>query len=318
MSGAELATTNLTHPAVLAFLLGVLAMMVRSDLRFPDNAVKLMSAYLLLAIGLKGGAALHSVSLSELLLPVLVTLVVGVLTPVAAYLVLRRGRLSVEDAAGVAAHYGSVSAVTFAAAVTFATAAGPEPEQFLPALVAVLEVPGILVALAIARRATEGGSLGAAAREVLVGSSMVLLVGGMLIGVGAGPAGREIVEPVFVTPFAGVLVLFLLHLGVVAGQQLRTVRETGAFLAAFAVLMPLAAGALGVVAGTLAGMSAGGAAVFGAMAASASYIAAPAAVGVSLPEANLGRALTASVGITFPFNLALGIPLYHLLAGYLG
>jgi len=147
---------------------------------------------------------------------------------------------------------------------------------------------------------------------------MLLLLGGIVIGAVAGPAGRDLVAPVFVAPFAGVLVLFLLHLGVVAGHRLREVRSTGPFLVGFAVAMPLAAGALGATLGTLAGLSVGGAAVFGAMAASASYIAAPAAVAVSLPEANLGHALTASLAVTFPFNLAVGIPLYHALATRLG
>lgn len=318
MFDAGLVLTNLTHPAVLAFALGVLAMALRSDLRLPDAGVKVISCYLLLAIGLKGGAALATVEPRDLLAPLVVTLLVGSITPLVAYRVLRWGRLSVVDAAGVAAHYGSVSAVTFAAAVTFATTAGSEPEAFLPALVAVLEVPGILIALAIARRVSGEGSFAGAVREVLSGSSMLLLLGGIAIGVGAGPEGNAIVEPVFVTLFPGILVLFLLHLGTVAGQQLRGLRQTGTFLAAFAVAMPLAAGVLGVLAGTVAGMSIGGAAVFGAMAASASYIAAPAAVGASLPEADLGKALTAAVGVTFPFNLAVGIPLFHVLATTVG
>uniref|UniRef100_UPI003566E5A8 sodium-dependent bicarbonate transport family permease n=1 Tax=Actinotalea sp. TaxID=1872145 RepID=UPI003566E5A8 len=223
------------------------------------------------------------------------------------------------DAAGIAAHYGSVSAVTFAAALAFATTVGvAAPEAFLPALVAVLEIPGILIALAIAHRVRQGGSLRDAVAEVLAGSSMLLLLGGIVIGAVAGPAGMGLVAPVFVAPFAGVLVLFLLHLGIVAGHRLREVRSAGPFLVGFAVAMPLAAGALGASLGTLAGLSVGGAAVFGAMAASASYIAAPAAVAVSLPEANLGLALTASLAVTFPFNLAVGIPLYHALASRLG
>lgn len=315
---ADLALANLTHPAILAFLLGILAVLVRSDLHIPTNAAKLLSAYLLLAIGLKGGAALVEASPAELARPVVATLALGAVIPVAAFFALKRwGRFSVVDAAGIAAHYGSVSAVTFAAALAFATAAGagPAPEAFLPALLAVLEVPGILIALALAQRARQdGSSLGAAIGEVLAGSSMLLLLGGIVIGAVAGEANRQLVEPVFVAPFAGVLVLFLLHLGITAGHQLRDVRQTGVFLLGFAVVMPLVAGSLGALLGTLAGLSVGGAAVFAAMAGSASYIAAPAAVGVSLPEANLGHALTASLGITFPFNLALGIPLYHGLA----
>lgn len=315
MSGADLALANLTHPAILAFLLGIVAVLVRSDLHIPANAAKLLSSYLLLAIGLKGGAALAAADPADLVAPVLATLALGAILPVAAYLILKRlGKFSVVDAAGIAAHYGSVSAVTFAAAIAFATAVGSAPDAFLPALVALLEIPGILIALAIANRANKGGSLRHAISEVLAGSSMLLLMGGIVIGAVAGPAGYELVAPVFVAPFAGVLVLFLLHLGVTAGHQLREVRKSGLFLAVFAVAMPIAAGALGVLLGSMAGLSVGGAAVFGAMAASASYIAAPAAVQVSLPKANLGTALTASLAITFPFNLAVGIPLYHSIA----
>lgn len=316
--GAEalsLSLSNLTHPAVLAFALGVVAVAIGSEFRLPPAAGKLLSSYLLLAIGLKGGAALATSSLADIALPALVTLVIGVVTPVAAYLALRRwARFSIADAAGIAAHYGSVSVVTFAAALAFAVAAGYEPEGYLPALVALLEVPGIVLALAIASRARGGVPLGGAVREVLTGGSAVLLVGGMAVGAVSGPGRMDDIAPVFVAPFAGVLVLFLLHLGTVVGERLGEVRKAGAALAGFALAMPVAAGVLGVLVATAAGMSAGGAGVLGAMAASASYIAAPAAVEVSLPDANLGYALTASLAITFPFNLAIGIPGLHLLA----
>lgn len=318
MIDLDLIATNLTHPAVLAFGLGIVAVIVGSDFAMPAAAAKLLSAYLLLAIGLKGGVALSTADPVDLVVPALVTLAIGVATPIAAYAVLRRwGRFSMADSAGIAAHYGSVSAVTFAAAVAFATAAGSAPEAFLPALVALLEVPGILIALAIAARARQGTALGKALHEVVTGSSILLLVGGMVIGTISGPVGMEQVAPVFVAPFAGALVLFLLHLGTVAGARLREVRKAGAFLAGFAVAMPLVFGAVGTAGGVLAGLGVGGAAVLGAMAASASYIAAPAAVQVSLPDANLSYALTASLALTFPFNLAIGIPMFHAFASVL-
>ena len=312
MIDIDLVITNLTHPAVLAFGLGILAVIIGSDFAMPPAAAKLLSAYLLLAIGLKGGVALAEAAPGELVVPALATLGLGVVTPVTAYAVLRRwGRFSLPDAAGIAAHYGSVSAVTFAAAVSFAATAGTGSEAFLPALVALLEVPGILIALAIAARSRPGTGLGTALREVVTGSSILLLVGGIVIGAVSGPDGMAQVAPVFVAPFAGALVLFLLHLGTVAGARFREIRQAGPFLAGFAIAMPLAAGAVGTVAGAAAGLSVGGAAILGAMAASASYIAAPAAVQVSLPEANLSYALTASLAITFPFNLAIGIPMFH-------
>jgi len=297
----------------------VLAVALRSDLRVPAGAAKLLSSYLLLAIGLKGGASLAETTLREVALPALATLVLGLTVPIAVYAVVRRwGRFGEADAASIAAHYGSVSVVTFAAALTFATASGHSPEGFLPALVAILEVPGILVALALARRGRAGGSLRASAHEVLSGSSVLLLIGGMVIAFISGPAGLAKIEPVFVAPFAGVLVIFLLHLGTVAGDRLRDIRDAGVFLTGFALFAPLPLGALGVVLGTAAGLSVGGAAVLGAMAASASYIAAPAAVQVSLPDANLAYGLTASLAITFPLNLVIGIPLYHAIAQAIG
>jgi uncharacterized protein len=316
VSTIDLTVQNLTHPAILAFGLGVAAVLLRSDLRLPPGAGKLLSSFLLLAIGLKGGAALAEASPAELIRPGIAVLAIGTVVPITGFVVLRRlGRFSVTDAASIAAHYGSVSAVTFAAAITFAVTAGSAPEAFLPALLAALEIIGIVVALAIAQRLRHGDGFGAALREVLAGSSALLLLGGLAIGATASGAGMAQVTPLFNDLFPGALVLFLLHLGTVAGERLREARKAGGFLIGFAVGMPLVFGPLGVLAGAMAGLSPAGAAVMGAMAASASYIAAPAAVETALPDANLAFPLTASLAITFPFNLAIGIPLYHSIAG---
>lgn len=316
MSALELAHANLTSPIVLAFVLGVVATLVRSDLRVPDAVTSMLSIYLLLAIGLKGGVELSRSSPSELWLPAVATLGLGVVTPVVAYAVVRRGlRLGVPDAAALAAHYGSVSAVTFTACLAFLAAVGVEHEGFVTTLLALLEVPAIVVALLIARmRSTDAGSIGAALREILSGKSVLLLVGGLLIGLAAGEERFAPVEPVFVSAFKGVLVLFLLDLGMTAARRLRDVCALGPKLVAFAIALPLVNGAAGVALGTAAGLSLGGATVLGVMAASASYIAAPAAVRVALPDANPSIYLTAALGITFPFNLTIGIPLYHELA----
>ena len=250
--------------------------------------------------------------------PALATLALGVLTPLLSYTTLRRlGRFDVLNAAAIAAHYGSVSAVTFIAATAFMQAAQEPIEGFLPTLVAILEVPAIVIALLIARRSLGGGSLGEAVREIFSGKSILLLLGGSLIGFLSGPEGLKQVAPVFVEPFRGVLVLFLLELGMVAAKRLRDLRQVGSFLLGFAIVMPIIQGSLGVWLGSLAGMSVGGAMVLGTMAASASYIAAPAAVRIALPQANPSYYLTASLGITFPFNLTLGIPLYYVLSRWL-
>ena len=317
VSTLELAHANLTSPIVLAFVLGAIATLVRSDLRLPEAVTSGLSIYLLLAIGLKGGVELSQSSPGELWLPALVTLGIGVGTPIVAYAVLRSGllRFGVADAAALAAHYGSVSAVTFTATLAFLASINIAAEGFMTTLLTLLEIPAIVVALLIARtRSADGGSIGEATREILAGKSILLLVGGVLIGLAAGKERFAPVEPVFVDAFKGLLVLFLLDLGMTAAKRLRDVRTVGPRLIAFAVAMPLVNGTAGVALGTAAGLSLGGATVLGVMAASASYIAAPAAVRIALPDANPSLYLTASLGITFPLNLALGIPLFHEIA----
>jgi hypothetical protein len=312
----DLVRLNLLSPMVLAFVLGIVATLVRSDLRMPDDLYTALSIYLLLAIGVKGGAALSATPLSEFWAPGLATLFLGVAVPLWCYAVLRRfGRFGVADAAALAAHYGSVSAVTFIAALGFLEVVGTTTEGFLPALVAVLEVPAIVLAMLLAR--VRGGAAGSAAealREIVTGKSIVLLLGGLAIGLLAGPRGLEEVRPFFVDPFKGALCLFLLEMGMTAARRFRDLARAGAFLLVFAIAAPVLNGALGVLLGTLAGLSLGGATVLGAMAASASYIAAPAAVRIGIPDANPAFYLTASLAVTFPFNLTFGIPLYHALA----
>ena len=320
MSAFELVQTNLLSPVVLAFVLGILATALRSDLRFPDELYQALAIYLLLAIGLKGGAALAVTPLGQFWAPALATLAIGCAIPVWSYAIGRRvGRMGVADAAAIAAHYGSVSMVTFIAALSFMQVVGVPVEGFLPTLVALLEVPAIVIALVIARtRAAETpGKLGEVIHEVLAGKSILLLVGGLAIGAASGEAGLAKVAPFFVDPFQGALTLFLLEMGMVAARRFRDLRTAGVFLLSFAVVMPVVHGALGVFLGQLAGLSMGGATVLGVMSASASYIAAPAAVRIALPEANPGYYLTAALAVTFPFNLTVGIPLYYAIARWL-
>lgn len=317
MDSLELLRINLLSPAVIAFALGILATLVKSDLKIPEALYSTLSIYLLLAIGIKGGAALATTPISQLIWPALATLALSVITPLLSYAILRR-RFGVIDAAAIAAHYGSVSAVTFIAATAFMQAANQPVEGYMPALVAILEVPAIVIALLIARRGMgDTGSLGEAIREIFAGKSILLLLGGLLMGLLAGANGIAKIAPVFIDPFQGALVLFLLELGMVAAKRLRDLSKVGAFLIVFGILMPIFQGLLGVWLGTLAGMSVGGAMVLGTMAASASYIAAPAAVRIALPQANPSYYLTAALGITFPFNLTLGIPLYFSFSRWL-
>ncbi len=310
---------NLLSPVILAFVLGVVAALVRSDLRLPESLFKGLSIYLLLAIGLKGGVELSRTPLEVFAGPAALTLGLGLVTPLSAYAVLRRlGRFDRVNAAAIAAHYGSVSAVTFIVAVAFATGAGTAPEGYLPALVAILEVPAIAVALMIAfTREKRAGSWQDSLHEVLTGRSIVLLVGGLLIGWAVGPDRFEPAKPFFVGGFQGALVLFLLEMGIVAAGRLRDLRTVGPFLIGFGIVMPIVHGLASVWLAGFTGLSPAGAAVLGAMVSSASYIAAPAAVRIALPEANPTYYLTSSLGITFPFNVTLGIPLYYAFATWL-
>lgn len=317
----DLLLQNILSPVVLAFVLGMSAHWVRSDLEIPDAIYQALSIYLLFAIGLKGGVALAETPLAELIAPLGVTLALGILTPITAFFALSIiGRISRTDAAATAAHYGSVSAVTFLAAIEASKVANIPADGYMPALVAVLEVPGIIIGLLLAqqRGGKSNNGMKEAVRDVVFGKSIFLLIGGMVIGALCGPIKIEAVAPFFIDPFKGVLCLFLLELGMVAARRISDVHKAGWRLIFVGCLLPLAHGMLGTFAGTLAGMSPGGAAVLGAMTGSASYIAAPAAVRIALPKASPGIYLTMALGITFPFNLAIGIPLMLTFAKFCG
>ena len=315
METIDLLRLGLLSPMTLCFALGALATLLRSDLKFPEPVYTALSIYLLLAIGLKGGAALATAPASALAWPALAGLGLGAAIPFWVYAALRRlGGFSSVDAAALAAHYGSVSAVTFIAALSYVQSLGLPAEGFMPAILALMEVPAIVIALLLARESRMQGGLGRALHEVLAGRSIILLVGGLAIGFAAGPQGYKSVAPFFADPFQGALCLFLLDLGMVAAQRFKDVRKVGAFLVGFAFAAPLINGVAGVAAGWAAGLSPGGSAVLGTLAASASYIAAPAAVRLALPAANPGYYLTASLALTFPFNLVAGLPLYAWVA----
>lgn len=311
--------SNVLSPMVLAFALGVVANLLRSDLKFPDALYSSLTIYLLFAIGLKGGAALSQSTPADLWAPALSTIALGALIPAWCYPVLRKlGRFSRPDASAIAIHYGSVSAVTFIACTSYLDGMGVSYEGFAPALLAIMEAPAIIVGLAIA--ATRQGAVesrGEVMREVVTGKSIVLLIGGLLIGLAVGAEGFEESKAFFVTPFKGVLALFMLEMGLVAGRRLADLKKAGAFLLLFGVLMPLFNGFVGAFAGVLSGLSVGGATLLGTLAASASYIAAPAAVRMAIPQANPSLYLTSSLAITFPFNLTVGIVVYFAYAEWL-
>lgn len=315
-----LAGANLVSPIILSFLLGLIAALVRSDLSFPEAVAKGLSLYLLFAIGFKGGAGVAAHGVDALLLAALVAgVILSILLPFIAFAMLRfLTQVSVTDAAAVAGHYGSISIVTFVAASSVLVGRGIPAESYMIAVAAAMEAPAILSALWLAARrggTTErmGGELW---REILFNGSIILLLGAFAIGWFTGEAGLAEISSFIVDPFKGVLCLFLLDMGLVAGRGLRSSRgvlSLGAVI--FGVAMPLVGASLSLAAGLALGLSFGGVVLLMVLGASASYIAVPAAMRVALPEANPALSLTLSLGVTFPFNLTLGIPLYLLMAG---
>ena len=303
------------EPVILFFLLGALAGFVRSDLRIPGVLYESLSIFLLLAIGLKGGVELARYPLAEVALPALVVVAAGALIPLVAYPVLRRlGRLSRADAGSIAGHYGSVSVVTFAVGTTYLARLGQEPEGYMTVLLVLLEFPALVIGVLLARRGETGTPWGKVLHEVFAGKSIVLLLGGLAIGWFAGPGGIVPLDALFFDLFKGVLAFFLLEMGLVVASRFGELRRAGPFLAAFAIVMPLLSAVLGVATGALLGLSVGGVTLLATLYASASYIAAPAAMRLAVPQANPALSIGAALGITFPFNLLVGIPLYHRLA----
>ena len=315
-SSAQVNIANLTSPPVLAFALGLLAVLVKGDLRLPDPIYQGLSIYLLLGIGIKGGVSLRQSELSDVAIPALATIALGLLIPVLAFLFSGKlTKLGEIDRGALAAHYGSTSLVTFTAALVFLEQSSIQYEGFVTTLLALLEIPGIIVGLMLgSRHLKRDVSWGESLQEIFSSRSILLLVGGLVLGFATGAVGYAKIEPFFGALFIGMLTLFLLEMGTLAGRRIQDVKSAGAGLIIFAIVFPIASGLLGVIFGYASGLSMGGAAVLGVLAASASYIAAPAAVRLALPEANPGIYLAASLGITFPFNLTIGIPLIVLVA----
>ncbi len=320
MNFLDLAIANLLSPVVLFFALGVSASLARSELSVPEAVAKTLALYLMMSIGLKGGVEIAKQGVTaQMVLTILAGIALSFLIPVIAYAALRTiSKLSPVDAGAVAAHYGSISAVTFAAAVDVLARLGLQSEGYLVAVAAVMETPAILSALLLVRRAKPSASTVPTSellRDIGLNGSVVALVGSFAIGWIVGPAGLKPVAPLFVDMFRGLLCLFLLDMGIVAGRGLARARKVlSPPLLLFAIGMPLVSAAMAAALCAGLGLSAGGTMLFITLAASASYIAVPAAMRLALPEAEPAIYLTLSLGVTFPFNLTLGLPLYLALA----
>lgn len=303
---------NLFDPVVLFFVLGLVAGLLRAELRLPPAIYELLTVLLLLAIGLKGGVELSQQSLGALAPQVVAVVAMGLLLPLIAFPLLRyTGRFNRPDAASIAAHYGSVSVGTYAVVVAHLDDQGIAFEQHMALFVVLLEMPAILVGIVLARGITHDTRWALLSREVFLGKSIVLLTGGLLIGWAAGAEGIAPLKGLFFDPFKGVLALFLLEMGLITAGQGSDMRRNGLTLIVFAIAFPLFAAGIGTGLGWGLGLSLGGTVVLATLAASASYIAVPAAMRLAVPEANASLSLAASLGVTFPFNIMVGIPLYQ-------
>ena len=312
MEIGSIVSSNLLSVPVLVFALGIFAATFKSDVRLPEPVYQAISIFLLFGIGLKGGHSLKGVAMSDFALPAATTILIGALIPFLAFYILKLfTTFNRADRGAIAAHYGSTSLVTFSAAMLFLDNSGIFIEPYATALLTIMEIPGIIVGIYLgSRRAESLVHWGETLREVITGKTISLLVGGLIVGSIASDGGYQRVSPFFIDIQYGVLTLFLLHLGFLAGSNLNQIKSVGLQIGVFAIAFPIAMGALGVAAGSAIGLSIGGATILGALSASASYIAAPAAVSLGLPKANGSLALISSIGLTFPFNLIIGIPLY--------
>ena len=315
---------------IFFFLLGLFARLVGSDLRLPEALYETLSIYLLLAIGIKGGIELSQQPLMALVPEVAGVVVLSFLIPLILYPILRLMRFDWADSASIGAHFGSVSVVTFAVVTAALIRADISYEQHAPLWVAVMEAPGLIAGVMLARlggrdsregsgveavsTGAGGNTWGSLLHDVVFGKSVLLLLGGLVIGAVAGVDGTAPIKAVFIDPFKGVLALFLLELGLVAGARLAEVNRFGWQVVVIGVAVPLALSLLGTLLGLMLDLSVGGVAIMATLAASASYIAAPTAMRIAVPEANAGLSITISLGIVFPFNVVLGIPIYIWLA----
>ncbi len=327
---SSLVLQNLLSAPVLFFFLGILGVLVGSDLEIPSPLPKLFSLYLLLAIGFKGGMELaHSGLGPQVLLTIGAAVTMSLLVPLTSFLLLRL-RLDGYNAAAIAASYGSISAVTFITAESFLNVLEVSFDGFMVAALALMESPAIVVGVLLARisapaeDAESPGDLenggGLRWREILqeafLNGSVYLLIGSLVIGyvvAAFSPAGLEKMDPFTEKLFYGALCFFLLDMGIVAAQRLRDLQKAGAFLIGFSLLAPPLHALAGLLVSVLLGLSQGNTLLFMVLCASASYIAVPAAMRMTVPQANPSLYISTALGLTFPFNVVIGIPLYMVL-----
>ena len=316
---------NLLTPSVLFFGLGLMAQLIRSDLKLPTELTKSITIYLLISIGLHGGRELAHTYFSDAIPSIGVAFLLGFTIPLMAYFVIRKlGKVDAFNAVAIATHYGSVSAGTFLTALAFLEIHKVSFESYPIIMLAIMETPAILIGLLMvfwirSKTTTEEfmdkQGMKGIVREAFTNGSILLLLGGMLIGYSGTDKSMVNIQPFFDQLFYGVLCIFLLAMGMEAGKKLNDFKQAGLFLICFGIGMPILGGAIGVSLATFVlHFSIGGATLVGVLAASASYIAVPPVMRMAVPEANPSIYLTLSLGVTFPFNVVIGIPLYYHLA----
>lgn len=312
---ASLIISNILNPPILFFFLGMVAVFAKSDLEVPPPFPKLLSLYLLFAIGFKGGVELIKSGITqEVVFALLAAMLMACFVPIYTFFILRL-KLDTYDAAAIAATYGSISAVTFITAGAFLSELGIDYDGYMVAALALMESPAIIVGLILVNlfTADQGNrdfSWPEVLRDAFLNSSVFLLVGSLIIGVLTGEHGWKVLEPFTQGLFYGVLTFFLLDMGLVAARRIKDLQKTGAFLISFAILIPIVNAALGIFLAKLIGLPKGDALLFAVLSASASYIAVPAAMRLTVPEANPSLYVSTALAVTFPFNIIVGIPVY--------
>ena len=329
----QLIQSNLLTPIVLFFLFGIIAARIKSDLKMPEAISEFLPIYLLAAIGLHGGIEMRKTGFEEMLIPMLVAIGLSLLFTLNHYQILRRlGKFNIFDSYALASTYGAVGAVTFSVGLSFLKNQGVSSEGYLAAILAVLEPVAFILAIFLTNMAVSKQirtkkqsisddeeldigmkqtktKLSQVLKESITGKAIVILLGSIVIGYIIGKEGFEPISIVFDELFTGAIVIFMIEMGIIAGQRLEDIKKVGVFLTSFAIIMPTINGIIGVLVSTALGLSLGGAVMFGLLLASASFIAAPAVLRHAIPQANPSLYITSALGITFPYNIIVLLPI---------
>jgi len=308
----DLLMDNLTSPALLFFLLGIIAVQVKSDLEIPENTSKFISLYLLFSIGFKGGQELaHSSFTLDIVWAVVFGIAISIIIPFYSFFILKM-KLGTYNAGAIAAAYGSVSAVTFVTAISFLELQKLEFNGYMVAIMALMEAPAIIIGVILISFYKKDNSLKIAGilKHSFTNGSVLLIMGSLIIGMLASDSQAAGIKPFTTDIFKGFLVIFLLDMGMTSGRKLSAFIKNGWFTIAFAIVIPIINGCLVAVLSGLITHETGDRFIFAILAASASYIAVPAAMKIAAPKANPGLYLPMALAVTFPFNITLGFPLY--------